>query len=86
MRKQGRLSGSWSNKPPPLPVLSEAAETALEYMTLGDSPALANWKAADEYGLEVSDVAEETGRYASAIRERRKWFNSKKQSKGGIGQ
>ena len=59
MKIKGRPTGSWSNKPPSLPTLSEAAELALEYMTEGDPPALANWKAADEYNLKTSEVAEE---------------------------
>jgi hypothetical protein len=81
MKIKGRPTGSWSNKPPSLPTLSEAAELALEYMTEGDPPALANWKAADEYNLKTSEVAEETGRYANVIRQRKEWFRVRRKKK-----
>lgn len=81
MKIKGRPTGSWSNKPPSLPTLSEAAKLALEYMTEGDPSALANWKAADEYNLETSEVAEETGRYANVIRQRKEWFRVRRKKK-----
>ena len=51
--------------------LKRAVDRARSLMRTGTPPALANWKAADEYGLSTTDIAREVGKIAQKVKARK---------------